>query len=98
MRTSMRTSYPVNKLSVDELARRMILLAVYWPEYKQALIEDRLRREARARAHGVSAFSFDTWLASRKPPGVEPPFRNRPMKMKRGKPKKRGHRIFYEEW
>jgi len=76
----------------------MVLLILYWAEYKAAVEEDRLRRKVAAAAHGVGVESFQSWLSSKRPVGLQPPYHNRPMKVKKGKRKWRGRNLVVEPW
>ena len=85
-------------LKIQEVGRRLVLMLLHWREIQEARREDREKRVGIARAYGVTVDSYFTYLETRRPPGVKPPYHDRPLKSRKGKPKKRKQVEAYEEW
>lgn len=85
------------KLPPSELARRLMLLALWLPDWKDAKLEDHLRRVQRARDHGVEIETYSAFAETRRPPGIYPPYSSRPAGRKRST-KKTGPRQFHDPW
>ena len=65
-----------------ELERRLLLLRIWWGEWKEALVEDQTLRIVRAAWAGIGHLprnrvgleAYEVFQAMRHPPGVYPPY------------------------